>query len=176
MTDLKAAKAELLEVLENVAREAKDRAHAPYSNYRVGAAIVTAKGTVFGGCNVENASYGATICAERSAIVQMIAAGESDPVACAIMTDGTEPAPPCGMCRQVLAEFAEDMHIFSVVGKGKTKRTTEWSLAELLPGAFRRSFLTSHAATIGVTKKKSAAKKSTTGVALKSKSKKSGAR
>jgi cytidine deaminase len=141
MTELQAAKAELLEVLENVARESQSRAYAPYSNYRVGAAIVTAKGTVFGGCNVENASFGATICAERSAIAQMVAAGEKDPVACAIVTDGATPAPPCGMCRQVLIEFAEDMHIFSVVGKGRAKRTTEWALADLLPGAFGRAFL-----------------------------------
>jgi cytidine deaminase len=131
---------ELLATLEQVAREVRERAHAPYSGYKVGAAVVTADGTVFGGCNVENASFGATICAERSAILQMVSAGGNSPVACFIVASGQEPAPPCGMCRQVLREFAPDMIIISASAKD-AKRRVEWSLADLLPGAFDGEFL-----------------------------------
>lgn len=134
------AKAELYEVLAEVAQSVQARAYAPYSNYKVGAAIVTAKGTVFAGCNVENASYGATICAERSAILQMVAAGEDTPIACVIYTEGEEPAPPCGMCRQVLAEFAEDMSILLLATHGDDQVAEEHSLADLLPGAFNAAF------------------------------------
>ncbi len=140
MIDKEDAKAELYEVLAEVAQSVQARAYAPYSNYKVGAAIVTAKGTVFAGCNVENASYGATICAERSAILQMVAAGEDTPIACVIYTEGEEPAPPCGMCRQVLAEFAEDMSILLLATHGDDQVAEEHSLADLLPGAFDAAF------------------------------------
>jgi cytidine deaminase len=123
--------------LDHLVQEAKAvrlRAHAPYSQYLVGAAIRTKRGNVYVGCNVENASYGATICAERGAIMQMVAAGERDPVACAVVTAGDEPASPCGICRQVLAEFADDMPI-ALVGIGKHGEETGRvvGLAELLP-------------------------------------------
>lgn len=93
--------------LLEVARAARANAHAPYSGFRVGAAIRLANGAVFGGCNVENASYGATICAERGAICAAIA-GQGTIVIeeVLVLSDGIPPWPPCGMCRQVIAEFA----------------------------------------------------------------------
>lgn len=128
--------AELLARLVTAARSARERAYAPYSKYRVGAAIATKRGSIFTGTNVENASYPAGICAERSAISQMVAAGERDPVACAVATGGPRAGSPCGICRQVLSEFARDMTIVLVAEHGGrlTKRTT--TLAKLLPDAF----------------------------------------
>lgn len=130
--------AALLDRLVQEAKAVRLRAYAPYSNYLVGAAIATKKGSVYVGCNVENASYGATICAERGAVMQMVAAGEREPVACAIVTAGDEPASPCGICRQVLAELATDMPI-ALVGIGKKEEETGRvvQLADLLPLAFR---------------------------------------
>jgi cytidine deaminase len=122
--------------LERAALAVQRRAHAPYSRYFVGAAIRTAKGAVFAGCNVENASYGLSICAERSAIVQMVAAGERDPVALVVVTPGPVLGTPCGACRQTLAEFARDLPIRLLVeGNAVPARTT--SLEALLPDAFR---------------------------------------
>jgi cytidine deaminase len=129
-----ARKKPLMESLIEAARAVRLRAHAPYSKYRVGAAIATRSGKVFAGCNVENASYGACLCAERNAIAQMIAAGESEPVACAVVTQGPRPGSPCGICRQVLAEFCRDMPI-ALVSDGNARRNT--TLAALLPDAFR---------------------------------------
>ena len=87
------------------ARKVRARAYAPYSKYRVGAAIQTRSGAIFTGCNVENASYGLTMCAERNAIAQLVAQGKKL-LAVAIVVDSKRPTPPCGMCRQVMAEFA----------------------------------------------------------------------
>jgi cytidine deaminase len=127
----------LLGTLVQRAKAVRDNAHAPYSRYRVGAAIATRSGRIFEGCNVENASFGATICAERGAIMQMVAAGERDPIACAVVTGDTVGASPCGICRQVLAEFAKDMPV-ALIGlgsrEGETGRVVQ--LAELLPFAF----------------------------------------
>ena len=126
--------------LEQVARDVQKNAHAPYSSYRVGAAVQTASGRIFSGCNVENASYGLSICAERSAIVQMIAAGEREPVALAVVTPGPAIGTPCGMCRQTLAEFAIDLPIRLLVLEGELPpRIT--SLGALLPDAFRAASL-----------------------------------
>ncbi len=119
------------------ARDVRKRAYAPYSKYSVGAAIATKSGRIFAGCNVENATFGATICAERNAIVQMIAAGERNPVACAVFTADPRTGSPCGICRQVLWEFASDMPI-ALVGEGPrgvTRRDT--TLRKLLPDGFR---------------------------------------
>ena len=99
------------DALARAAEEVRGRAHAPYSKYPVGAALLVASGRVFVGCNVENASYGLAICAERSVIVQMVAAGERDPIALAVMTRGPMIGTPCGTCRQTLAEFAMDLPI-----------------------------------------------------------------
>ncbi len=125
--------------LVRAASQARARAYAPYSKYRVGAAVLTRAGAIYAGCNVENATYGATLCAERSAVSAMVAAGDRDPVAVAVVSAGPEPATPCGICRQVLIEFAPDMTVWLVAeGAGRkvvSRRTTR--LARLLPGAFR---------------------------------------
>jgi cytidine deaminase len=126
-----------LDRLIEVAAEVRERAYAPYSSYAVGAAIESSSGRIFAGCNVENSSYGATICAERSAIAQMVAAGERRPVACAVVTGGASPGSPCGICRQVLYELADDMPI-ALVAVGARKRTRhDTTLAALLPRGFR---------------------------------------
>jgi len=128
--------ASLLDQLVQEATAVRERAYAPYSGYLVGAAIATKQGSIFVGCNVENSTFGATICAERGAIMQMVAFGETEPIACAVVTkDGGS---PCGICRQVLAEFARDMPIV-LVGlaspEGESGHVVQ--LAELLPMAFR---------------------------------------
>jgi cytidine deaminase len=121
------------------AKRVRQNAYAPYSHYRVGAAIVCANGAVYTGCNFENASYPACICAERNAVGQMIAAGERAPIACAIVTgDGNGvPGSPCGICRQVLAEFAQDMRVILVAETPAGDVRRETTLAALLPDAFR---------------------------------------
>ncbi len=118
--------------LVTLAEEARLRAHAPYSNFYVGAALVTDTDRVFTGCNVENATYGATICAERAAVCAMVAAGERRISAIAVFTDAANPATPCGICRQVLAEFAED----AVVVVATPRQQKILSLAALLPERF----------------------------------------
>lgn len=99
-----------VEMLLQRARSVASRAYVPYSGFHVGAALLTADGSVILGCNVENASYGVTLCAERNAIGSMIALGRLDPVAIAIVGGNSgAPCPPCGACRQVFAEFNPDM-------------------------------------------------------------------
>lgn len=127
---------DLLERLIDAARRARENAYAPYSEYRVGAAIATEDGSIFSGCNVENASYGATICAERGAIARMVASGGSSPVVCVIVTGGASPASPCGICRQVLAEFAKDMPIVLVSDSDQGEVREQTTLDELLPRRF----------------------------------------
>ena len=128
-----------LEPVIAAARQARTRAYAPYSRYRVGAALLTRAGHVFTGCNVENASYGATICAERSAVAAMVAAGDREPLVCVVVTAGPNPGTPCGICRQVLAEFAGDMRFVLVAEdtRGRVTARSEATLAGLLPRAFR---------------------------------------
>ena len=120
--------------LIDAASAARARAHAPYSRYAVGAALSCDDGTIVAGCNVENASYGGTICAERGAVVAAIAAGHRRFVACVVVTQGPAPGSPCGFCRQVLAEFAVDLPILLVSATSGARRST--SLAALLPDAF----------------------------------------
>ena len=126
--------------LEKAALEVQERAHAPYSGYRVGAALVTDSGRIFTGCNVENASYGLSICAERAAIVQMVAAGERTPRAIVVVTPGKPPGTPCGMCRQTLAEFAEDLPV-RLLSSDDPEVSREVTLGQLLPDAFRPEVL-----------------------------------
>jgi cytidine deaminase len=122
----------LTDPLISAARSAQSRAYAPYSKFRVGAALEAADGSVFTGCNVENASYGLTICAERAAICAAVSAGAHTFRRAVVVSDVDPPAAPCGACRQVLAEFGLDLPIDGV----GSKRTTTWRLADLLPSAF----------------------------------------
>jgi cytidine deaminase len=116
------------------ARDARTRAYAPYSHFPVGAALLSADGRVFTGVNVENAAFGLTTCAERTAFVRAVAEGASTFTAIAIAgPDDGVPCPPCGSCRQILHELAPDLVVITDDGTG-TPRTT--SLRELLPSAF----------------------------------------
>lgn len=123
--------------LVEAARAAQEQAHCPYSRYRVGAALETGDGRMFVGSNVENASYGLTICAERAAVVSAVSAGARNFRRIVIASDSEPPAPPCGACRQVLAEFGLELEVESV-GPLQTRR---WTLRELLPDAFTGEIL-----------------------------------
>ena len=122
----------MTDVLVSAARAAQQQAYAPYSNYRVGAALEADDGRVFAGCNVENASYGLTICAERAAVCTAVAAGARGFRRAVVVTDSDPPAAPCGACRQVLAEFGPRLTV-TAVGPAAT---VSWTMAELLPAAF----------------------------------------
>jgi len=119
------------ELLE-LAKAASQIAYAPYSKFKVGAALLTKSGKIYTGCNVENASYSMTICAERNAVFQAIADANRDFVAIAIYVDSDLLFPPCGACRQVLAEFAKDM----IVIISNRKEVSQTLLSTLLPGKF----------------------------------------
>jgi len=122
----------LTDSLISAARVAQAHAYAPYSNFRVGAALESYDGAVFSGCNVENASYGLTICAERAAICAAVSAGVTRFRRAVVVSDVDPPAAPCGACRQVLAEFGLDLPIDGVGSRG----TVRWRLSDLLPVAF----------------------------------------
>lgn len=119
--------------LVEVARQARERAYAPYSGFRVGAAIETPSGSVYSGANIENASYGATICAERAAVGNMVAAGERAIARVAVYTEGPTLSMPCGICRQVLGEFGPSA---TVIAAGPSGART-LALSELMPEPFR---------------------------------------
>ena len=119
--------------LHAAARAAAARAYVPYSEFRVGAALLTRSGKVVAGCNVENASYGLTICAERNAVFQMVAAGETAFDRLVVYTPTATPTAPCGACRQVLNEFNPDAEVLCMCDGPDVIRST---VRELLPGAF----------------------------------------
>lgn len=123
--------------LKQAAILARSHAYAPYSGFTVGAAVRTKSGAVFTGCNVENASYGATICAERAALAAAVAAGERELAALVIASGARRPTPPCGICRQCLSELAPSLPIRSYTGDAHA----EYDLASLLPDAFSRDQL-----------------------------------
>ena len=122
--------------LIQMAFQAREGAYAPYSQYKVGAALLGKSGRIYTGCNVENASYGATICAERVAATKAVSEGELSFEALAVAVDGDEPGSPCGICRQFLAEFGTGLRLILVNLKGARVDTT---LEAYLPGAFTPS-------------------------------------
>ena len=125
--------------LAEIAYSMQERAYVPYSKYPVGAAILCADGTVFTGCNVENAAYGSSICAERTALLKAVSEGHRDDwVKIAVVTSGDDAGYPCGSCRQMLYEFAPDLKI--IIG-GKDKVLSTITLSELLPHGFGPSAL-----------------------------------
>ncbi|HXX84832.1 MAG TPA: cytidine deaminase [Casimicrobiaceae bacterium] len=122
-----------LALLERLARDAAAHAYAPYSRFSVGAAVLTDGGEIFAGANVENASYGLSMCAERNAVHQAVSHGARAIAAIVIYTPTAEPTPPCGACRQVIAEFGRDTLIVCCGAGGKVRRHR---LTDLLPDAF----------------------------------------
>lgn len=121
-----------MKTLIEKARQAAAQAYAPYSHFSVGAALLTASGRIFSGCNVENASYGLTNCAERTAIFKAVSEGETHFVRMAIWVDSDILFTPCGACRQVISEFSSDMEII-IASRNQTLHT---SISELLPHSF----------------------------------------
>jgi len=121
-------------VLIPQAKQSFDRAYAPYSNFHVGAAAQTKSGKIVCGCNVENASYGLTVCAERNCIAQAIIGGENEFTSMVIYTEQEKLTPPCGACRQVIVEFFEPTAV--IVAVNHLNAHKEWTVTELLPNAF----------------------------------------
>lgn len=123
-----------IQTLINEAIEARKQAHAPYSTFQVGAAVLTKNGNIYRGCNIENASYGLTNCAERTALFTAVANGEKNVKAIAIVGDTEGPISPCGACRQVMAEFCDEQTKIILANlKGDVHETT---IEKLLPGFF----------------------------------------
>ena len=126
------------DLLIEAAKQARENAHAPYSNFRVGAALRSTSGRIFGGCNVENATYGLTMCAERVAIFKAVSEGERGFSAIAVVTDTDVLTPPCGACRQLIWEFCGDIPVSMANLKGKIELI---QMKELFPKPFDDSNL-----------------------------------
>jgi cytidine deaminase len=127
-----------MSTLEQRAQHTMQHAYAPYSNFRVGAALLAADGSMHDGCNVENATYPAGICAERTALSRAVADGVREFRAIVICTEASQPTPPCGICRQVLHEFSPMLEITSITTSGARQT---WRLDALLPAAFSANLL-----------------------------------
>jgi len=138
MSEQDTRQAARLDALIAAARAAREHAHAPYSNFRVGAAVRAKSGRIFSGCNVENATYGLTLCAERVAVFKAISEGERGFDAVAVVADTDALTPPCGSCRQILWEFCGDAEVVLANLRGKVER---YRMAALLPKPFDNSFL-----------------------------------
>ena len=121
---------ELLEIAKNAA----EYSYSPYSKFRVGAALLTKSGKIYTGCNIENASYGATVCAERTAVFKALSEGEKEFDAIAVYSPDSENCSPCGICRQVLSEFSIDMYVIYRTGENKAVKK---KLPELIPDVFK---------------------------------------
>src|SRR5450432_40097 len=126
------------DLLITAAKQARENAHAPYSNFRVGAALRSSSGRIFGGCNVENATYGLTVCAERVAIFKAISEGERGFSAIAVVTDTDSLTPPCGACRQLIWEFCGDVPVTMANLSGKRETI---QMKDLFPKPFDQSNL-----------------------------------
>lgn len=125
--------------LKDAARKVRENAHAPYSNFKVGAAVLSGSGTLYVGCNVENVAYPEGTCAEAGAIAAMVAAGETELAEVYVVAQSPQPVPPCGGCRQKLAEFgARDVKVTLATTDGVELETT---IGDLLPGAFDASHM-----------------------------------
>jgi cytidine deaminase len=122
------------EKLISAAKAVRENAYARFSNFKVGAAILGSDGRIFTGCNVENSSYGLTICAERAALFKAVSEGAKDIVALALFTDSIPPARPCGACRQVLFEFNPELEIVSANMNGNVDK---FKLSDIFPEGFR---------------------------------------
>ena len=126
------------EILRDAAFAAMENAYAPYSQFRVGAAVRTSNGEIVSGCNVEIAAYGEALCAERVAVAAAVAKGMKEFDEIAIASESDEPSPPCGSCRQTMSEFAPDLRVISYAKNG---RQAAWRLSDLLPEAFAPNHL-----------------------------------
>jgi cytidine deaminase len=126
------------ESLVTAAKQARENAHAPYSNFRVGAAVRASSGRIFGGCNIENATYGLTVCAERVAIFKALSEGERNFDAIAVVTDAEKLTPPCGACRQLIWEFCGDIPVIVASLRGRSETVP---MRELFPKPFDSSNL-----------------------------------
>lgn len=120
------------------AKTAREKAHAPFSNFKVGASLSNENGEIFTGCNIENASYGLTMCAERVAVFKAISEGKQDFTQIAVVADTDELTPPCGPCRQIIWEFCGDIPVTMANLKGDSETM---KMSELLPRAFDNKFL-----------------------------------
>lgn len=120
--------------LIKAAKEAREKAYAPYSDFKVGAALLTAEGKIYTGCNIENSAYSVSNCAERTAVFKAVSEGDNDISALAVVADQSEPTTPCGSCRQVISEFGSDIEVImaNLDGDRIVKR-----IDELLWGAFK---------------------------------------
>jgi cytidine deaminase len=127
-----------VELLIEKAKEARERAHAPFSKFKVGAALETTEGEIFVGCNVESASYGLTVCAERIAIWKAISEGRKNFKRIVVVADTEELTPPCGTCRQIIWEFCGDAPVILTNLQGQVETV---SMKDLLPRAFDNKFL-----------------------------------
>ncbi len=126
------------DTLRDAAFAAMENAYAPYSRFRVGAALRTSTGAIVSGCNVENVAYGEALCAERVAVAAAVAQGMKDFEEIAIASESDDPAPPCGSCRQTMSEFAPELRVISYAKNG---RQATWRLSDLLPEAFALNHL-----------------------------------
>ena len=124
--------------LIEAAIEVREKAFAPYSKFKVGAAVRTKDGKIYTGCNVESASYGLTVCAERVAIWKAVSEGEKEFTEIAVVADTEQLTPPCGVCRQIIWEFCQDIPVIFANLKGKSEIV---QMSELLPRAFDTKFL-----------------------------------
>jgi cytidine deaminase len=124
--------------LTEAAKKTRERAHAPFSNFKVGAALETENGKIYTGCNIESASYGLTVCAERVAIWKAVSEGHTKFRSVAVAVDTEDLTPPCGVCRQIIWEFCGDIPVTLANLNGKTETLR---MSELLPRAFDSKFL-----------------------------------